>query len=239
MVAMALCFALAMYLEPFRDGGANAALILRRMHEGALGVLALTAALVAALALFRLRTECLIHRASHWLRFLPANARHFLGRVARSFADGLDVVQNGRDLAATIVLTVAEWVVNIRVYWFAFESLGGPLAQLSWWAAAVTVFGAGIGLVLQLPGVGGGFQLVVLLVLKQVFHISPSEATGAALLQWFLIFTPCVALGLVLLAYGGHSIRTLSANAEAEGAAGRPARSHPPRREPTRAKDGL
>jgi glycosyltransferase 2 family protein len=220
LVAMALCFALALYLQPLGTGETHAAVILRRMHEGALGILAFTVALVAALVIFRLRTESLLHLASRSLQFLPANARHLLGGVARSFAEGLDVVRNGRDLAVTLVLTAALWVVNISVFWFGFEALGGLLARLSWWAAAVTVFGAGVGLVLQLPGVGGGFQLAVLIVLRQVFQVSATEATGAALLQWLLIFIPCVGLGVVLLAYGGLSFRKLRALAETEGAAG-------------------
>ncbi|HUI41892.1 MAG TPA: lysylphosphatidylglycerol synthase transmembrane domain-containing protein [Terriglobia bacterium] len=230
LVAMALCFALALYLEPI-GGGPNAARTLHRMHEGAVGVLLVTTGLVAALALFRLRTESLLHLASRALQFLPAKVRHALGRMARSFADGLDVVQNWRDLFATVLLTIALWMVNVSVFWCAFESLGGPLARLSWWAAAVTVFFAGLGLVLQLPGVGGGFQLAVLFALKQVFHIAPNEATSAALLQWLLIFVPCVVLGLMILLYGGLSFRKLEALAETESAGARPAAAETPLRE--------
>ncbi len=218
-VAVALLFALALYLEPIPAGSPHAALTLHRMHELALLVLAATAGLVTILVLFRFRAEQLITWWERRFGFLPSRLRGSLAAVARSFAEGLDVIEDWRDLGYSVVCTAVLWVVNVSVFWFVYKSLGGHLAQLSWWAATVTVFSAAVGLVAQLPGVGGGFQFAVLFALRQTLHIPPTEATSAALLLWVVILVPCVLLGVGLLIYGGLSFKHLHAMVQAERAA--------------------
>jgi glycosyltransferase 2 family protein len=218
-VAVALLFALGLYLEPIPSGSPNAAQTLRHMHERALLVLALIAALVFLLLLFRFRAERLVAWWGHRFVFLPSKLRSGLIAVSRSFAEGLNVIENWRDLSYTVVCTAVLWIGNVSVFWFVYQSLGGRLAELSWWAATVTVFSAALGLVAQLPGVGGGFQFGVLSVLQQMFHVPPAEATSAAFLLWLVILVPCVLLGLVLLIYGGLSFKHLHAMVQAEQAA--------------------
>ncbi len=215
-IAVALVFALALYLQAIRPGSDTAAATLRHMHQGAVWVLLVTAALVAALVLFRFRAESFFALGARAFRFLPPRIHSTIGKVARSLAEGLDVIENWRDLAASIACTALLWMANISVFWFVFQSLGGEAATLSWWAAAVAVFCAALGLVAQLPGVGGGFQVGVLAALQQVFHIGGAAAASSALLLWLVILVPCVLLGLILLAYSGLTFKRLEAIAEAE-----------------------
>jgi glycosyltransferase 2 family protein len=215
-VAVALIFALALYLQAIHPASATEAATLHRMHEGALWVLAGTTALVLALVFFRFRTEPVLGLGSRMLRFLPPKIRSAMGGIARSVAEGLDVIEDWRDLAASILCTALLWVANISVFWFVFRSLGGEAATLSWWAAAVAVFCAALGLVAQLPGVGGGFQVGILAALQQVFHLGGAAAASAALLLWLVILVPCVLLGLILLAYTGLTFKKLEAITEAE-----------------------
>lgn len=215
-IAVALVFALALYLQVIHPASAAEALTLQHMREGALGVLVGTLVLVAALVFFRFHTETLLALGARALRFLPAKVGSAIGRVARSVAEGLNVIENWRDLAASVVCTVLLWVANISVFWFVFQSLGGGVAGLSWWAAGVAVFCAGLGLVAQLPGVGGGFQVGILAALQKIFHVGGSSAAGAALLLWLVILVPCVVLGLGLLAHSGLTFKKLEAITEAE-----------------------
>ena len=215
-IAVALVFALALYLGVIHPSSAAEAATLHHMRQGALWVLVATLALVAALVLFRFHTETFFGLGSRALRFLPPKIHAAIGRVARSVAEGLDVIENWRDLAASIACTVLLWIVNISVFWFVFQSLGGETAALSWWAAPVAVFCAALGLVAQLPGVGGGFQVGILAALQKIFHVGGSAAAGAALLLWLVILVPCVVLGLALLAYSGMTFKKLEAITEAE-----------------------
>lgn len=215
-IAVALVFAVALYLQVIHPASGAEAVTLHHMRQAALWVLVGTLALVAALVFFRFHTETLLRLGSRALRFLPSKLHSATGRLTRSVAEGLDVIENWRDLTASIVCTVLLWAANISVFWFVFLSLGGEAATLSWWAAGVTVFCAALGLVAQLPGVGGGFQVGILAALQKIFHIGGTAAAGVALLLWLVILVPCVALGLVLLAYGGLTFRKLKAITEAE-----------------------
>lgn len=215
-IAVALVFALALYLQAIHPASAEEAARVHQMREGALWVLAGTLALVAVLVFFRFHNEALLRLGSRMLRFLPQKLHSAVGRVTRSVAEGLDVIESWRDLGASIGCTVLLWTANVSVFWFVFQSLGGETATLSWWAAGVAVFCAALGLVAQLPGVGGGFQVGILAALQKIFHIGGSAAASAALLLWLVILVPCVAVGLGLLAYSGLTFKKLEAITEAE-----------------------
>lgn len=215
-LAVCLLFGLALDLEPIRPESFHAVVTLRRMHEGAFTVLAVTVAMIAALAIFRVYSEKLIASFSRALRFLPERVRRFLGRLARSFADGLDVIEDWRDLSASVGCTVLLWLINVSIFWLVFHSLGGPVARLSWWAAALALFFAALGLLLQLPGIGGGYEVGIILALRQVFHVPTESATGAGVLAWLVVLVPCLTLGIILLAYEGLSFKRLGAMAEEE-----------------------
>jgi uncharacterized protein (TIRG00374 family) len=215
-VAVSVLLALGLYFEPIRPKGAYATLALRRMHTGAFSVLAGTLIVVAALIAYRQYSDRLIGWGSRTFRFLPLAVRTWLGSLARSFAEGLDVIRNWRDLGASVLCTMILWILNVSTFWFVYKSLGGSLSELSWWVAAVTLVFAAMGLALQLPGVGGGYQVGAMLALEQIFHVPAAAATSAAVLEWILVLVPCVALALVLLIYEGLTFRKLQAMAEAE-----------------------
>ena len=94
-----------------------------------------------------------------------------------------------------------------------------PLArdrQLPWLAAALTLFCAAMGLIVQVPGIGGGYQVGVILALTEIFNIAVEPATGASILLWLMMSVPCLLLGLILLIHEGLSIRKLEAITEEE-----------------------
>ena len=179
-------------------------------------MLLVSALLVAGVVVFRLRAARLTASVLRFFRFLPARALHHLERFLTSFSDGLSVIRNWRALLLSIASSAVLWALNATVFWFAFESLGGELERLPWFAAAVVMFCAAQGLIFQLPGVGGGYQVGALLALTQIFGVKAEAATGASILVWILMSLPCVGLGLLLLLYEGLTLKKLSAIAEEE-----------------------
>jgi uncharacterized protein (TIRG00374 family) len=208
-VAMLLLFVLAFDLEPFHPTTAKGAAVLRRVHEGMHSALAFGILSVAALILFRLYTEALSTRVRRVLSFLPPRLESALERFLLSLAASLDAIRNWRDLFATLVCTVILWSLNVTVFWLVFHSLDGKLATLSWWAAVQVLFSAAVGLSVQLPIVGGGFQLGTMQALQQIFHIRPVVATSAGILAWIVVFVPCLTMGLLLLLWEGLTFRKL------------------------------
>ena len=62
---------------------------------------------------------------------------------------------------------------------------------------------------MQIPGVGGGIQIMTVLVLTELFGISLEVATGAAVLLWIIAFVVIVPFGLVLAVHEGLSWKRL------------------------------
>ncbi len=215
-VFLVILFAAALYLAPLAPPEGQADVNLKRMHDAGQLMFLVTPLLCAALVLFRLRAEKTIAWVSCFFQFLPGRGRQHLEHFLRSFADGLKVIQNARDFVASVLVSVALWLVNGTVFWLTFQSLGGGLERLSWLSAALAMFFAVMGLAVQLPGVGGGYQLGAIIALTKIFSVGAEPATGAAILIWVLIAAPCLALGAILLVHEGLTFRKLEAMSEEE-----------------------
>ncbi len=214
-----LFFAVALSMARIRPTPGRGEWLLIQMHHAGRILLAVTAVAVVGLVIFRLRAEQLTARLISSLRFLPDRAQHHIEHFVRSFADGLEVIHNWRDFLASVAITLLLWGVNTTVFWLVFGSLGEGLKQLSWMAAALVMICAALGLVIQFPGIGGGYQVGTILALTQIFSVRPEIATGAGIMVWILTSMPCVALGLILLVHEGMSFKKLDEIAEQERAA--------------------
>ncbi len=238
-VSMVVLFALALRFEPIYAATPHTASLLRRAHgvgsavllltgllrnagerlwehphEAAGAVLLLTGLLLIGLVIFRLYSDTVTARITRAFRFLPRRFQSYLDHFLRSFSEGLEVIQNWKDFLASVASTVVLWTLNASMFWLVFQSLGGGVEKLSWWQAAHALFFAALGLVVQLPGVGGGFQIGAILALRQVFHLGTEEATSAGILVWVVVLVPCVTLGAALLLYEGLTFKKLQAMAE-------------------------
>ncbi|MGH9431456.1 MAG: lysylphosphatidylglycerol synthase transmembrane domain-containing protein [Terriglobia bacterium] len=215
-IAVVLLFALALSAEPVHPASAHAALSLRRMHDGAVVVLILCCVLVAGLVLFRMYSDYALDRLPGLLLWAPRRFRDPLRKIVHSFSTGLEVIQNLRDFLASAGWTVVLWFLNVSIFFLVIRGVGGSLAHLSWGAAAMALFFGAIGLIVQLPGVGGGYQAAIILALQQMFAAPPSQATAAGILIGAIVMLPCMALGVVLLLYEGLTLGKLKSMAESE-----------------------
>ncbi len=107
-------------------------------------------------------------------------------------------------------------MINTTVFWLVYKSVRHHHGNLPWLAAALTLFCAALGLIVQFPGIGGGYQVGIILALTEIFNVPAEPATGASILLWIIMSVPCLALGLVLLIHEGLSIRKLEALTEEE-----------------------
>jgi hypothetical protein len=215
-VFLVLLFAAALYFEPVEPETARGSTILLALHRGGDAMLVLAVLLIAGLLLFWLRSAQLTAWMLRVFRFLPATALRRLGHGLRSFAEGLSVIRSWKDLLISLALSAVVWFLNVSVFWLVFQSLGGEVADLSWLSSAVTLFCAALGLAVQIPGIGGGYQVGIILALNELFNVSAEAATGGAILVWIIMSVPCLASGLVLLVHEGLTFRKLEALAEEE-----------------------
>jgi uncharacterized protein (TIRG00374 family) len=215
-IAMVVLFAAAIYFQPVNPDTAKGISVLHAMHEGGHVLFGFTALLILGLVLFRLKAASMTAGSLRLFRFLPERPLRSFAHFLNSFSEGLSVIRDWKGLAGGLATTVVLWIINVTVVWLVFRSVRHHLGHLPWLAAALTLFCAALGLVVQFPGVGGGYQVGVILALTQIFNVPAEPATGASILLWLLMSVPCLALGLVLLIREGLSIRKLEAITEEE-----------------------
>jgi glycosyltransferase 2 family protein len=217
--ALVVLLALALYFEPLHATSGRSALLVHRAHVAAVAVLIGCGTVAAFLTAFRIYSEVLLNWMDRVLKFGPRIVSNNLMHFLVSFSSGLKVIQSPGDFAASVAMTALLWIVNVSVFWLDLASLGGHLASLSWWAVGLVNVFAALGLVVQLPGIGGGFQVAVLLALEDVFRVPAEPAAGAAILTYLTIMVPCVVLGTALAVREGLTFRKLKVMAEVENGA--------------------
>ena len=67
----------------------------------------------------------------------------------------------------------------------------------------------GFGTLVQIPGIGGGMQVVSVLIFTELFHLPLEVATGMALLLWIITFVAVVPFGILLALRDGLNWRKL------------------------------
>ena len=70
---------------------------------------------------------------------------------------------------------------------------------------------------MQIPGIGGGVQVVTILVLTELFRVPFEIATSLALLLWIIMFVVIVPLGILLAVREGldwAKLRSMAREAE-------------------------
>ena len=215
-VFLVLLFAAALDFEPLEPETARGSTILVALHRGGDAMLIFACLLVAGLVMFWLRSSQLTAWTLRMFRFLPTTALSRLEHFLRSFAQGLSVIQSWKDLVGSLILSAVVWFINTSVFWLVFQSLPGGTRNLSWLAAGVTLFCAALGLAVQIPGVGGGYQVSIMLALNELYNQPAEAAAGAAILLWLVMSLPCLTAGLALLVHEGLTFRKLEALAEEE-----------------------
>ena len=219
-VFLVLLFSLALSSLGAEHRTARGESVLAQMQTGGWILLVLTLLMVVGLVAYRLHAEALRARLLHWFRFLPAKTLRTFEHFLQSFSEGLGVIRSWRSFLAGFASTALLWILNASVFWLVFKSLGPGLDQLPWLAGALALFCAALGLVVQIPGIGGGYQVGTILALTEIFNVSVELATGAAILVWIVISVPCLLLGLIFLVHEGLTFKKLTAIAEEERAAG-------------------
>jgi len=215
-IAMVVLFAAAIYFEPVNPDTPRGVSVLHAMHQGGHILFGFTGLLILGLVLFRLKAARMTAAALKLFRFLPERPLRSFAHFLRSFGEGLSVIRDWKGLAGSVVTTLILWTINTTIFWLVFRSVRHRLGHLPWLAAGLTLFCAALGLIVQFPGVGGGYQVGVILALTEIFNVPAEPATGASILIWIMISVPCLALGLGLLIHEGLSIRKLEAIAEEE-----------------------
>jgi len=76
-------------------------------------------------------------------------------------------------------------------------------------AATLVMVGTALGSVVQLPGVGGGFQLGFAFCMETFFKIPKETALAAALVAWIFSYIPTLVATAIYMASQGVRLRDI------------------------------
>jgi glycosyltransferase 2 family protein len=201
------------------DAGVNTDWV-QNARAGGWLLLAMLAAIVVLMVYFRLHgAGVLERRLHHWHH--ATGFKGWLAGIISGFSGGLQAIRTWSDLLITVVYTCAHWALVTLAYLWIARAFAGDFVQ-----SDVTVPGAMlllaitlVGSVLQLPGVGGGAQVLSFIALTTIFGVEQEPAAAIAIVLWLITFASSTLVGVPLLIHEGLSMGELRNLARAEAAA--------------------
>jgi len=172
-------------------------------------------AFIAFLVYLRLHGAGLIERSLAGWRAKPGWRERFALQVG-SFSEGLQAIRTFSDLLAALFYSTVHWILIILVYELVARSFSGRLAQFDIRAAMLLLIVTIVGSMVQLPGVGGGTQILSFIAFTQLFRIEQEPAAAAAIVLWLVNGATVCLVGIPLLIREGWSVTSLRQLARAE-----------------------
>lgn len=149
------------------------------------------------------------HRIIDALGFLKQHHQERAARLVRSALEGLRAARSGGAIARLLWWSVVEWAIIYACFHLMFRAFPETAGLAPSQVLAYIGFVA-IGSVVQVPGLGGGFQVASILVTTELFRIPLETATSLALLNWVIAVAGAVPLGAVLAVREGLRWRQLT-----------------------------
>ncbi len=162
-------------------------------------------ALLLGLRQFRGKVQ---KRLMDGLSFLPEAVTIKVEKALQSFGEGMESMRSGSRTALLVLYTIIEWCIIAASFGCVFKAF--PATHELGITDVVILLGfVCFGSIVQIPGVGGGMQIVTVLVLTEFFGITLEAASGIALVLWIITFVVIVPIGLVLAFREGIQWRNL------------------------------
>jgi uncharacterized protein (TIRG00374 family) len=138
---------------------------------------------------------------------------HHLEKAEKSidtFLQGVESLRGARSALELAVYTALEWILIAACYLCVTRSFSG-IFRFGFADVFAYMGFVAFGAVVQLPGIGGGMQVVSVLVLHELFGVSVAIATGITLVLWIIIFVILVPVGILFAIQEGLNWRTWKA----------------------------
>jgi uncharacterized protein (TIRG00374 family) len=174
------------------------------------GKVGTTLAVVILLVLLSLRhlAEPLRRRLLGAIRHLSERRSAGLTKIVNALFQGVESMRSDSGLALVLAYSVLEWVLICLCYWCLAQSFAG-IVNLGLVDVLILMGFVSFGSIVQIPGVGGGMQVVSVLVLTELFGVRFELASAFAVFLWAITFVAVVPLGLIIALKEGLDWRSL------------------------------
>jgi glycosyltransferase 2 family protein len=160
-------------------------------------VTALCVLLIVILLMFRHFAEPMRRRLHAALAILPDAWNQRIGKLVDAFVQGIESTRSDAALVLLLAYSVLEWVLIAACYWCVARSFEGQF-HFSLVDILIYMGFVAFGSVVQVPGIGGGMQVVSVLVLTELFGLRLEVATSFSLFIWAITFVVIVPVGLLI-----------------------------------------
>ena len=133
---------------------------------------------------------------------LPERYHGILSRLVSAFSEGIQSTKNSSAVLSALAYSVVEWVLIVLCYACIFRA-SPSTAAFGWMDVLIFVGFVSFGSVVQIPGVGGGMQIVTIAVLTELFGMPVEVSGGLAVVLWIITFVVIVPFGLILAFHDG------------------------------------
>jgi uncharacterized protein (TIRG00374 family) len=145
---------------------------------------------------------------THAIRFWPERQFARAEKLLNACVQGVESIRSDAALVAIFLYSVLEWILIAASYWCLARSFATVL-HFSVVDVLIFVGFVSFGAAVQIPGIGGGLQVVAVVVLTELFGVRLEPATFFAILLWFVSFVVIIPVGLVVTVREGLDWRSL------------------------------
>ena len=149
------------------------------------------------------------------LQHLPEKRFAGLEKTVNAFFQGVESTRSDTALFLVLCYSVLEWLLICLCYWCLAQSFAG-IVNLALVDVLILMGFVSFGAIVQIPGVGGGMQVVTVLVLTELFGVRFELASAFAVFLWVITFVAIVPVGLLIALKEGldwHSLRRMGREA--------------------------
>lgn len=142
------------------------------------------------------------------LGFLPERYFTKLERLITTFVKGVESTRSDGALLLILFYSIVEWALIAACFWCVAQAFAGMI-NITFVDVLIFMGFVAFGSTIQIPGIGGGAQVVAVLVLTELFGAKLELATSFAIFIWFLSFVVIVPVGLIWALKEGLNWRRL------------------------------
>jgi uncharacterized protein (TIRG00374 family) len=139
------------------------------------------------------------------------------------FRNGLNTIGSAMDFLKVSLLSLGAWLIVAVSYVLVMRAFPSPVHDLTISHSVLLMGFSVVGGVVQLPGIGGGAQLLTITALTKLFGVPGELATSAGMILWLATTMSVIPAGLLYARFEQVSLRGLaSASDEASAEAHAP-----------------
>jgi uncharacterized membrane protein YbhN (UPF0104 family) len=172
------------------------------LEAGGYAVGIVAALCLTVLFLLRMFTETMRRRLMAGLGFLPDNYLSRIEGIVTAFTHGVQSTKSLSYVFQILLWSILEWITIVACYWCLFQA-SPETARFGMMEVLIFVGFVSFGAVVQIPGIGGGTQIVSVLILTELFKLSLEASSGLAVMIWVITFVVIVPFGLGLSFHDG------------------------------------